>query len=127
MSHNIYTISHLKEKLIPVSIDNSIKRAILFGAYGKGSTTEESDTDLLVDSDLKGLRFAGLIEAIREAVDKDVDIFDITHVKKGFKIDLETQKTGVLMYEKRCEPVWEIICNDSQELRDMLICISEAE
>ncbi|MCM1185752.1 MAG: nucleotidyltransferase domain-containing protein [Lachnoclostridium sp.] len=100
MSDVIYTINQLKEKLIPVFIDNSIRRAILFGSYGKGSATKESDIDLLVDSDLKGLRFVGLIEAIRTAVDKDVDIFDITHVEKGSKIDLEIQKTGVLMYEK---------------------------
>ncbi|MCM1271886.1 MAG: nucleotidyltransferase domain-containing protein [Ruminococcus flavefaciens] len=100
MSDTIYTISQLKEKLIPVFIDNRIKRAVLFGSYGQGSATEESDIDLLVDSDLKGLRFVGLIEAIRTAVDKDVDIFDITHVEKGSKIDLEIQKTGVLMYEE---------------------------
>lgn len=100
MSDAVYTISQLKEKLIPVFVDNRIRRAVLFGSYGKGSATEESDIDLLVDSDLKGLRFVGLIEAIRAAVDKDVDIFDITHVQKGSKIDLEIQKTGVLMYEK---------------------------
>ncbi|MCM1560660.1 MAG: nucleotidyltransferase domain-containing protein [Butyrivibrio sp.] len=100
MSDAIYTINQLKEKLIPVFIDNSIRRAILFGSYGKGSATKESDIDLLVDSDLKGLRFVELVEAIRTAVDKDVDIFDITHVEKGSKIDLEIQKTGVLMYEK---------------------------
>lgn len=100
MSNAIYTISQLKEKLVPVFVDNRVRRAVLFGSYGKGSATEESDIDLLVDSDLKGLRFVGLIEAIRAAVDKDVDIFDITHVEKGSKIDLEIQKTGVLMYEK---------------------------
>ena len=100
MSDTVYTISQLKEKLIPIFIDNSIRRAVLFGSYGKGKATKESDIDLLVDSGLKGLGFVGLIEDIRAAVDKDVDIFDITHVEKGSKIDLEIQKTGVLMYEK---------------------------
>ncbi len=33
-------------------------------------------------------------------MDKEVDVFDITHVKKGSKIDLEIEKTEVLMYEK---------------------------
>lgn len=96
MSDAIYTISQLKEKLIPVFVDNRVRRAVLFGSYGKGSATEESDIDLLVDSDLKRLCFVGLIEAILAAV----DVFDITHVEKGSKIDLEIQKTGVLMYEK---------------------------
>ena len=100
MSDAVYTINQLKEKLIPIFIDNSIRRAVLFGSYGKGKATKESDIDLLVDSGLKGLGFVGLIEDIRVAVDKDVDIFDITHVEKGSKIDLEIQRTGVLMYEK---------------------------
>ncbi|MCM1234516.1 MAG: nucleotidyltransferase domain-containing protein [Ruminococcus flavefaciens] len=93
-------MNQLKERLIPVFVDNSIKKAILFGSYGKGSTTKESDIDILVDSGLKGLRFVGLIEDIRAAVDKDVDVFDVAHVEKGSKIDLEIEKTGVLMYEK---------------------------
>ncbi len=100
MSETVYTINQLKERLIPIFIDNSIRKAILFGSYGQGTASKESDIDLLVDSGLKGLRFVGFIEAIRTAVDKEVDVFDITHVKKGSKIDLEIEKTGVLMYEK---------------------------
>ena len=100
MSDVVYTISQLKERLIPIFIDKGIKRAVLFGSYGKGVATKESDIDLLVDSGLKGLGFVGLIEDIRVALDKDVDIFDITHVEEGSKIALEIQRTGVLMYEK---------------------------
>ncbi len=100
MSETVYTISQLKERLVPIFIENSVRKAVLFGSYGKGSASKESDIDLLVDSGLKGLSFVGFIEAIRTAVDKDVDVFDITHVEKGSKIDLEIKRTGVLMYEK---------------------------
>lgn len=62
--------------------------------------TKESDIDLLVDSGLKEFGFVGLIEDVRAAVDKDLDILDVTHVEKGSEINLEIQKTGVLMYEK---------------------------
>lgn len=62
--------------------------------------TKESDIDLLVDSGLKGFGFVGLIEDVRAAVDKDLDILDVTHVEKGSEFNLEIQKTGVLMYEK---------------------------
>lgn len=61
--------------------------------------TKESDIDLLVDSGLKGFGFVGLIEDVRAAVDKDLDILDVTHVEKGSEINLEIQKSGVLMYE----------------------------
>lgn len=104
MSDTVYTISQLKERLIPIFINNRIKRAVLFGSYGKGKATKESDIDLLVDSGLKGLGFVGLIEDVRAAVDKDVDVLDVTHVEKGSEIDLEIQKTGVLMYVKQVIP-----------------------
>ena len=56
--------------------------------------------DLLVDSNLRGLRFVGFMEEIRSAVDKEVDVFDITHIEKGSKIEEEIERTGVLLYEE---------------------------
>lgn len=56
--------------------------------------------DILVDSDLRGLRFVGFMEEIRSAVDKEVDVFDITHIDKGSEIEKEIEKTGVLLYEE---------------------------
>ena len=43
--------------------------------YGKGSANASSDVDLLVDSGLKGLKFVGLIEALRVALDKENGCF----------------------------------------------------
>lgn len=37
MSDTVYTIRQLKERLIPIFINNRIKRAVLFGSYGKDS------------------------------------------------------------------------------------------
>lgn len=36
MSEAVYTMNQLRERLIPIFVDNSIKKAILFGSYGKG-------------------------------------------------------------------------------------------
>ncbi len=100
MSEEIYTIEQLRERLIPVFRNNNIRKAILFGSYGKGRATKHSDVDLMVDSGLSGLSFVGLIEDVRAAINKDVDVIDIAHVEKGSKIDLEIEKTGIIMYEK---------------------------
>ena len=56
--------------------------------------------DLLVDSGLRGLKFIGLSEDVRKALDKDIDIFDVTHIEPNSKIDDEIKSTGVLLYEK---------------------------
>lgn len=99
MSSEIYTIEQLKTMLIPVFRLHGVKRAVLFGSYGKGQAGRDSDIDLLVDSSLRGLRFVGLMEDVRSTVDKDVDLLDVSHVEANSEIADEIKKTGVLIYE----------------------------
>ena len=87
MSDCIYTIDQIKMYLAPVLSQYNVKSATLFGSYGKGSANASSDVDLLVDSGLKGLKFVGLIEALRAALDKEMDVFDVSHVEKGTEIE----------------------------------------
>lgn len=97
---DIYTISQLKDVLTPVFIRHDIRSAVLFGSYGKGTADEKSDIDLLVDSGLRGLRFVALLDDVRTALHKDVDLLDVRHIQADSKIDREIQKTGVVVYEK---------------------------
>ena len=97
----IFTMDDIKHCLFPVFKQYGVKRAVLFGSYGKGLATKNSDVDLLVDSGLKGLKFFGLLEDVRTALGgKDVDLFDITHIEKGSLVEQEIQNTGVLVYEE---------------------------
>ena len=94
------SISEIKTILSPVFNSYGISRAVLFGSVAKGTATEKSDLDLLVDSNLRGLKFVGFIEAVRRAVGMPVDILDISHIEKDSKIDREIHSTGVMIYEK---------------------------
>lgn len=95
----IYTIDDIQRVLYPVLNFHKVKKAVLFGSYVKGEATENSDVDLLVDSGLRGLRFVGMMEDIRQALNKDVDVFDITHITPNSKIYSEINKDGVTIYE----------------------------
>lgn len=96
----IQTVKEAQAALTPVFDRYGIKRAVLFGSIAKGSATEKSDLDLIVDSGLRGLRFVGFIEAVHEAAGMPVDVMDVTHIDKGSRIDREVQKTGVTIYER---------------------------
>ncbi|MCD8013857.1 MAG: nucleotidyltransferase domain-containing protein [Lachnospiraceae bacterium] len=100
MPSEIYTVSQIKSILRPVFQRYNIRRAVLFGSYGKGCAKENSNLDLLVDSGLKGLNFVGFIEDVRVAIDKEVDIIDTAHLEKDSELDFEIQRTGVVIYEK---------------------------
>lgn len=96
----LITSSTLSDILLPVFKKHNINRAVLFGSVAKGTNSVNSDIDLLVDSNLKGLEFIGLLEDIQEAVSVSVDLFDISHIERGSLIDKEIEKTGVVIYEK---------------------------
>ena len=96
----VYTIPQLKDTLALVFARYGVRRAVLFGSYGKGTATETSDVDLLVDSGLRGLRFVGFLDDVQRAVGKDVDLFDVAHIQAGSLIDREIRETGVTVYEE---------------------------
>jgi len=96
----IYTLPQLTSVLTPLFSKYDVRKAVLFGSYGKGNATEKSDIDLLVDSGLRGLRFIGFLDEVQKAVGKDVDLFDVTHIQTGSEIEREIQQTGVVVYEK---------------------------
>ena len=96
----VRTISDAQSVLTPIFDRYGISRAVLFGSVAKGTATQKSDLDILVDSKLRGLKFVGFMEAVRQAVGMPVDVFDVSHIEHGSLIDREIQFTGVTIYEK---------------------------
>ena len=100
MTDYIDSIPEIKQILMPIFDKYEVNKAILFGSYSKETATKTSDIDLLVDSGLRGLMFVGLAEDIRNALDKDIDIFDVTHIEPKSRIGDEIESTGVIVYDK---------------------------
>lgn len=96
----IHSVSDIQTALALVLRDYNISRAVLFGSIAKGTATEKSDLDLLVDSKLRGLSFVGFMDAVCQAAGMPVDILDVTHIEKGSQIEREIISTGVTIYEK---------------------------
>ena len=95
-----YTISQIRDRLTPVFRRNNVRRAVLFGSYGKGLATPQSDVDILVDSGLLGLSFFGLLEDVCQSLDCPVDLIDTRDVIPGSAIEREIQRTGTIIYEQ---------------------------
>lgn len=98
MKGNVYTVNDIKEKLLPVFKKHNIKKAILFGSYAKGSADNRSDIDIMVDSNLRGLAFYGLLEDVVNAIGKSVDLLDKQQIKAESKVEQEINATGVVIY-----------------------------
>ena len=100
MCDTVYSVDEIKTVLFPIFVRYNVKKAVLFVSYVKGLADKNSDVDLLLDSGLRGLKFIGLIEDVRLALDKEVDVFDETHIIPNSKIDSEISKDGVVIYER---------------------------
>ncbi len=97
---NTYTVAQIRDRLTPIFRQNNVRKAVLFGSYGKGLATPESDVDILVDSGLPGLSFFGLLEDVCQSLDCPVDMIDTRDVIPGSTIDREIQRTGMVIYEQ---------------------------
>ena len=94
------SVNNLQSKLRPVFVNYGIKKAVLFGSVANGTNTENSDVDILVDSNLKGLKFLGLLEQIKQVSGMEVDLFDVSHIEKNSLVESEILKTGRVIYEE---------------------------
>ena len=93
----IYTVNDIKRILQPVFKKHNIKKAVLFGSYAKGEADAKSDIDIMVDSNLRGLAFYGLLEDVVNAVGLQVDLLDRRQIIPASKIQTEIKNTGVVI------------------------------
>ncbi|MCH5261020.1 MAG: nucleotidyltransferase domain-containing protein [Lachnospiraceae bacterium] len=94
------TVNVVTELLFPVFKRYNVRKAILFGSVAKGTNQNNSDLDIVVDSNLKGLRFIGLLEDLQQAVDREIDLLDVAHIEENSPVEDEIKKTGVVIYEE---------------------------
>ena len=102
MSEKVYTIEEIKKILSEILINFAVKKAILFGSYAKNLQTKKSDIDIVIDSEgkLLNINFYGLLEEIVEKMDKKIDLFEISEIKKDSPLYNNIQKEGIIIYEK---------------------------
>ena len=95
-------LEDIKEMLREVLMHTEVEKAILFGSYAKNEPTEQSDIDILIDSDgkIRGLKYFAIIDMIKQKFNKEVDIIDKTEIDKNSRIEKEIERTGIVIYEK---------------------------
>lgn len=98
--HGILTLDEIKEGCKAVLDKYDVKYCILFGSYAKGKATEKSDVDLLVSTEIVGLKFFGIAERLRETLHKKVDLLDLRQLADNQVLIDEILKDGVRVYEQ---------------------------
>lgn len=97
-NHGILLVEDIKEKCEKIFAQYDVSFCYLFGSYAKGQATEQSDVDLLISAQVKGLRFYGLVEDIRKELHKKVDVLDMNQLKDNIELIQEILKDGIKIY-----------------------------
>ena len=77
-----------------------IRLCYLFGSYAKGYANEKSDIDLMIDTDLTGFKYYGLIGDIKNALHKKIDCHRLKDLLNDNPIIVEILKDGIKIYEQ---------------------------
>lgn len=78
MTKEIYSIDKIRSILKKVLKNTKVDKAILFGSYAKGSANENSDIDLLIDSNNKivGFEIFGILQTLTNSFKKEIDLIE---------------------------------------------------
>ena len=98
--HGKLTLDEIKAACKAVLDDYTVKYCILFGSYAKGTPPEQSDVDLLISTEVSGLRFYGIAERLRNELHKKVDLLDLRQLTDNRDLLDEILKDGVKVYEQ---------------------------
>ncbi|MGI6765602.1 MAG: nucleotidyltransferase family protein [Lentihominibacter sp.] len=97
MSDKIYSIEEIQTMIKPIAENFGVERIYLFGSYARGEATPDSDMDFRVDKGkVTGFAFGGLINAISDTFDKEVDVVTTASLDQDFLRHISEEE--VLLY-----------------------------
>ena len=98
--HGVLTVDFIRDELNEIFIKYDVRFCYLFGSYAKGYAKDNSDVDLLIDTDITGLDYFGLIEEIRERLHKKIDLVNLKSILNNFELLRDIYKDGIKIYEQ---------------------------
>lgn len=96
--HGIRKKKDIEEICSMIFENKKVDFCYLFGSYSKDTANESSDIDLLISTELTGLEFFGMVEELREALHKKVDVLNVSQLKDNIELTKEILKDGIKIY-----------------------------
>lgn len=93
-------INEIQKVVVPIAHSYGVKRLYLFGSYAKGTASEKSDVDLLVEKGkpMSLLKLSGMRQRVQEALNLSVDLVTTAGIGDDFR--REIAETEILLYEE---------------------------
>lgn len=98
-SHGLVSLESIKTTCAKIFTRFNVNYAFLFGSYATGQAHETSDIDLLIATDISGMEFYGLVEELRQSLNKKIDAIPLDSLKNNSDLVNEIFKNGIKIYE----------------------------
>ena len=99
--HGVLSVQQIEDICASVFENYPVSFCVLFGSYAKGTATDSSDIDLLIASDLSGLKYFGMIEDLRGSLHKKVDALDLKQLDSNPELLKDILMEGMRIYVQR--------------------------
>ncbi len=96
--HGILTFESIVKIVEEILRKYDVEYCYLFGSYAKGKASEKSDVDLFISTSVTGMRFYGLVEELRTALHKKVDLLTLAQLNNNNELIGEIFKDGIKIY-----------------------------
>ena len=101
----IYTIEQIRSIVEPIAKKYNLKAVYLFGSYARGTATEHSDIDLLIDTTGTGLdtffKLGAVYTDFADALGKEVDIITVSSLEQPSQRPSDILFRDCVMRERR--------------------------
>ncbi len=101
----IYTISEIQAIVTPIAQKHKLKAVYLFGSYARGTATENSDVDLLIDTEGTAIKslldLAAVYCELEEALGKPIDLLTLSSFAQSTHMPSETAFRNTVNEERR--------------------------
>lgn len=91
----LLSIEKIKAVVSSIMSKYKIKTCYLFGSYAKSKANPSSDVDLLIESDITGLDYYGLVEELRSGLHKKLDLLTLNSISNNAEMMYEILKDGI--------------------------------
>ena len=96
--NGVLPVEDIKRICDNVFSEYSVDFCYLFGSYAKGKAVGKSDVDLLISTEITGLKFFEITERLRETLHKKVDLLDIKQLVGNENLLKVILKEGIKIY-----------------------------
>ena len=90
----VYTVAEIQNIVTPIARRYGLRAVYLFGSYARGTATESSDVDLLIDTEgtaIRSLLDLGAVYCeLEEALQKNVDLLTVDSLQQKAQMPSES-------------------------------------